>query len=711
MARIAERSQQASEKVESGPQHLLDLVPPGRYVSSGDGTRLHYLHWPAKGGTTRACLLFVHGIASHAAWFAETAELLAEQGLATYAADRRGSGRSEGSRGHVDSFQQALLDLRTLVGLVAGELSGVPLFLAGSSWGAKLAVAYAARRPGDLAGLLLLGPGLVPRVNLTLPQKLAVLFRHGSAPRAQLPIPLTPDLYTSTPEYREFIRADPYRLLTASTSFFWATSRLDRERADITPRLSLPLLLQMGAADEMMDVDATRTWFDSVPSAEKAIIIYPAGGHTLDFEWDPSRYRNDLVDWLLARTATPAVGTPRAAPATRIQRIEAWEVEMPFRFSFGHHLASRSTSQNLVVAVRLASGVIGYGEGVPREYVTGETPESALARVRDEYGPALAGQELPADDVATALRAIRDELHANREPPGAAWCAVETAMLDALGRSLGRPASSFLGGAARSEAIYSGVVPFGHGKGLLAMLMLCRAYALPTVKLKVGQNEEEDVKTVKTARRILGPDVELRVDANCAWTPTEAIRMAALLRPYGVQAYEQPVPAADVAGLRRLAAELPEDVIADESLCTMADAERLVAERACNMFNIRVSKVGGPLMAVEMARLARDAGLSHQLGTQVGESDILTATARLVATAADAPAYRYLEGSGNRILHRHSLSYENLRVGRHGLTRALDGAGIGINVRRHRLMELSREHVVVNASGTAQPVPGALVEA
>ena len=94
------------------------------------------------------------------------------------------------------------------------------------------------------------------------------------------------------------------------------------------------------------------------------------------------------------------------ADRLRIERLAAYLVELPFRFSFGHALASRASSTNLIVMVQLADGSVGHGEGVPREYVTGETAQTALARVTDEYGPELIGQQLPARDVPARLRAL-----------------------------------------------------------------------------------------------------------------------------------------------------------------------------------------------------------------------------------------------------------------------------------------------------------------
>jgi alpha-beta hydrolase superfamily lysophospholipase len=273
------------------------------WLAASDGTRLHYFHWPSTVGPARAALLYVHGIAAHAAWFAETARYLAAAGVAVYAPDRRGSGRSSGARGHLPCYEQALGDIRRVVDRIVAAALGAPLFVAGSSWGAKLAVTYTALQRPELAGLVLLSPGLMPRVTLSPPQQLAVLVGHALAPRWRLPIPLTPEMYTRNPVYLADVRDDPLRLLTATARFYWETARLDRGLPGLAPRLRLPLLLLQGADDAMMDVVGARRWFAAVGSPDKTLVVYPGAGHTLDFEPDPAQYRADFARWLLEHAA------------------------------------------------------------------------------------------------------------------------------------------------------------------------------------------------------------------------------------------------------------------------------------------------------------------------------------------------------------------------------------------------------------------------
>jgi acylglycerol lipase len=275
-----------------------------RFLTASDGVRLHVLHWPSGRSPPWAVVIFLHGIASHAGWFGETAADLTNRGVAVYGPDRRGSGRSTGPRGHLARYEHALDDVEQVVRLVSSEHPATPVFLAASSWAAKLAIVYVARRPAPLSGLLLLGPGLLPTVNLAPGRRVRVVIGHLASPMARLPIPLTPELYTANPPYLDFIRSDPLRLLEATAQFFWETARLDRRRRRDSAKLELSLLLLQGEGDKMMNVAGTRRWFASLDVEDKTYQAYPGAGHTLDFEPDRTQYLSDMLEWLEVRAAS-----------------------------------------------------------------------------------------------------------------------------------------------------------------------------------------------------------------------------------------------------------------------------------------------------------------------------------------------------------------------------------------------------------------------
>jgi muconate cycloisomerase len=371
---------------------------------------------------------------------------------------------------------------------------------------------------------------------------------------------------------------------------------------------------------------------------------------------------------------------------TAVTRIEVLTAELPFRFSFGHALAERRSSTNVFVRLSLDDGSVGWGEGVPRDYVTGETVEGTVEALTEHLSPALLGravgrfEDVPAA-MEAALRAAAPAAEGTLRQ--AARCALELALLDACGRSMGRSVRDWLAPLSTGTVRYDAVIPFGSPRKLAAVALAIRLLRIRQVKIKVGADLERDLQALALLRRLLPRDTDLRVDANCAWTAGEALESLARMRPYRVSAVEQPVPGDDREGLRRVTADTHETIIADESLRTVEEAASLAEERACDAFNIRVSKCGGLLSSWRIARIAADSGLDCVVGAQVGESGILSAAARHLAACIGTP--RYLEGSAGRLLLKEDVTVENVLPGWGGRAKTYDGAGLGVRVKEDML--------------------------
>ncbi|HEY9758062.1 MAG TPA: enolase C-terminal domain-like protein [Oculatellaceae cyanobacterium] len=375
----------------------------------------------------------------------------------------------------------------------------------------------------------------------------------------------------------------------------------------------------------------------------------------------------------------------------KIVSLEARVIKLPFRFSFKHSLASRNFSENLIVRAVLSDGSrnhVGYGESIPRDYVTGETVQAALARLEREFAPRFLQRQI--DDPKSLLQIMQNEfadLKLISVPAGSAWCALELALLDAFGHATSQPLSAFFGGVKRCHPArgirYGGVIPFGGKKAVTALLWFYKLFGFQTVKLKVGKTEDADLELVSIARRILGPDAILRVDANCAWTADQTMQMAEKMKPFAVASIEQPVPADDIEGLIRISQSIETPIMVDESLCTISQAKDLTAQKACKAFNVRISKVGGFLSAQAIVDIARSNGLIVQMGAQVGESGILSAAGRAFSSVNET--FDNCEGSNNLFLLKQDVTLENLNVGLGGWGSVLKGNGLGVTVRSAHL--------------------------
>src|SRR5690606_7232831 len=226
------------------------------------------------------------------------------------------------------------------------------------------------------------------------------------------------------------------------------------------------------------------------------------------------------------------------------------------------------------------------------------------------------------------------------------------------------------------QVFYSGVIAAESLDDLEKQAHFMARMKVRQVKIKTVADFEHNLNLLKAARSILGDAVELRIDANCAWNSSEAVRQLERFRDFRLAGVEQPVPGDDLAGLREITAADLVPVVVDESLCSIQDAESLIQQNACHVFNVRVSKCGGLLNTRRIYQIARDAGLECQLGAQVGESGILSAAGRHLATRL--PDLKWLEGSYGSMLLENDITEPDITVGVQGIASALDGNGMGV---------------------------------
>ena len=648
-----------------------------RPIALDDGTPpVHGYAW--RHPSPQACVVLVHGLQSHAGWFAEAADGLVGRGLSVYAPERRGSGSSPFPSGDIDRYETWFAEVQRTVDLARAAHPGVPVHLVGHCFGACVALGAALRRPVGLASLVMLTPGLHILPGFSPAEKVSIAAAAVFAPARRFRVPQDDQLFSRDPDVVACIAADTLGARTVTARCLLETRRMVGELRRRVGELRLPLLVVEAGRDRIADNAANRGLFDERLTGRWRRLSFDAEHFLLA---EPCR--DDVLDAIAAWTAgrhTGGAPARRAAGPLRVSALDVLTVEVPFRFSFRHARAERRSTTNVCVKVTLSDGSVGYGEGVPRDYVTGETPEAAAEAVAGRYGPALLGADADLDgpaDVAVLLDRAAATAPADG-PPGAAWCAVELAVLDAAGRCFDQPVSAWLGPVRTPTVTYDAVLPLSTSAALVGMAAAVRALGIGQVKVKVGRDVDDDVDRVRLLRRLLGPAVDLRVDANGAWTAEQALTAIARLRPYGISVVEQPVAAGDIDGLARVTAACPEVIAVDETLRTVAEARALVDAKACDAFNIRVSKCGGLRTSMRIAEIAADAGLTVIVGAQVGETGLLSAAGRHLA-ACVAP--RYLEGSAGRLLLCEDITAERIVPGRGGRARPHRGAGLGVTVR------------------------------
>ena len=268
-----------------------------RSLTTDDGVDLHYREWtPAHSKAGVVCL---HGIRSHAAWYAESCAYLCRHGYRVFFPDRRGSGINREKGNERPAAARWIADAEAFVKMAASSLRGAPVHIIGISWGGRLAAAVAARGDAPVSSLVLSAPGLVSLRDFSPRKKLAVLFSLLFRPHRTFRLPLEdPALFTDDPDEMNYIEEDGLGLRRVTPRFLLESRKLERLARRRMGDINIPTLLLLAGRDMIVDNAAVKKLFELLRSTDKMVKVYPEARHTLEFAACRRRYFTDLVQWL-----------------------------------------------------------------------------------------------------------------------------------------------------------------------------------------------------------------------------------------------------------------------------------------------------------------------------------------------------------------------------------------------------------------------------
>ncbi len=368
-----------------------------------------------------------------------------------------------------------------------------------------------------------------------------------------------------------------------------------------------------------------------------------------------------------------------------IEKVEAFAVALPtirsFAVSGGKVAVAGHPSIRILVKVT-ADGVHGWGEATPIPAWTYETAESIFTTITRYLAPAIVGQPVwQLDGISRVFDRTINRGFSIGSP--LAKSAVDVALHDLLGRALNVPLGVLWGQRRLDEIelawIVSGQTPTAVaecvGEGL--------AEGYRSFKVKIGLHDERTDLSVVRAVREAAPEAPLWVDANQAYTCDEALRLARLLDEFGVFAFEQPLPANDVAGQRRLRAASPLPVALDESLRHPTDLATFVKLDAIDVAVAKVQRSGGLTLSRRLCQLAEDCGV-RLLGSGLTDSDVgLAASLHLFAAhGIGGPA----DLNGRQFI---SSPYASGITVRDGIAQVPTSPGLGVEVDEAVVRELA----------------------
>lgn len=286
--------------------------------------------------------------------------------------------------------------------------------------------------------------------------------------------------------------------------------------------------------------------------------------------------------------------------------------------------ARRTEAVEYVVAeVELADGTVGQGSAAETVAVTGESAASIEAALR---GPLRETIERATGTIMELSAAVAGAL----PRATSAKAALEVALHDAWARSAGSPLVELLGGDVDAALLNDMTISLEDPGTMAARAREAVAGGEQILKIKLGHDLAEDRRRLE-AVVAAAPGARLRLDANQGWQPGQAIEIISGFLADGlpIDLVEQPVAAADTAGLARVTAAVDVPIMADEAVWDANDARRLVAAGAADLLNIKLAKTGGLRGALEIADVAAEAGVECMVGAMMEPRISITAAAHL----------------------------------------------------------------------------------
>ena len=293
----------------------------------------------------------------------------------------------------------------------------------------------------------------------------------------------------------------------------------------------------------------------------------------------------------------------------KITEVRIGRISVPLRVPFKTALRRVDSVEDVIVEIHTDTGAVGYGEAPPTGVITGDTTGAIIGALKDHIIKTIIGRDV--DDFEALTESVQKCIIHN----SSAKAAVDMALWDLYGQLYNIPVYKLLGGS-KDKIVTDITISVNSPEEMArdAITAINRGY--DTLKVKVGVNPKLDVERLTAIRNAIGSRAKLRIDANQAWKPQEAVRILNKMQEQGldIELVEQPVIAHDIEGLKYVTERSYVPVLADESVFSPLDAMKIIQSGAADLINIKLMKCGGITPALKIADAASIMGVECMLG-------------------------------------------------------------------------------------------------
>ena len=293
----------------------------------------------------------------------------------------------------------------------------------------------------------------------------------------------------------------------------------------------------------------------------------------------------------------------------KITDVRIGKISVPLRVPFKTALRTVNSVEDVIVEIHTDTGAVGYGEAPPTGAVTGDTTGAIIGALKDHIIKTIAGRDV--DEFEDLLQAVQKCVVKNTS----AKAAVDMALWDLYGQLYKIPVYKMMGGA-RKSIVTDITISVNDPEEMARDAVNAIERGYDCLKVKVGANPALDVARLEAVRKAVGPDTCIRIDANQAWSPKEAVRILNNMQEKGldIEFVEQPVKAHDFEGMKYVTERSYVPVLADESVFSPEDAMKIMQMGAADLVNIKLMKCGGLYYALKIASAAEVYGVECMIG-------------------------------------------------------------------------------------------------
>ena len=293
----------------------------------------------------------------------------------------------------------------------------------------------------------------------------------------------------------------------------------------------------------------------------------------------------------------------------KITDVRIGKISVPLRVPFKTALRTVNSVEDVIVEIHTDTGAVGYGEAPPTGAVTGDTTGAIIGALKDHIIKTIAGRDV--DEFEDLLQAVQKCVVKNTS----AKAAVDMALWDLYGQLNKIPVYKMMGGA-RKSIVTDITISVNDPEEMARDAVNAIERGYDCLKVKVGANPALDVARLEAVRKAVGPDTCIRIDANQAWSPKEAVRILNNMQEKGldIEFVEQPVKAHDFEGMKYVTERSYVPVLADESVFSPEDAMKIMQMGAADLVNIKLMKCGGLYNALKIASAAEVYGVECMIG-------------------------------------------------------------------------------------------------